>query len=114
MQRVVLAAAVAALVGACAQVNPETPAGASYAINCPTARLEHCFAKAKELCPQGYEVIQVRRATDPILMVVAPDRLVGEAVEIIETRKKGALIVGEGKRPVGLVHYLDLLRAGVA
>ena len=26
----------------------------------------------------------------------------------------GALIVREGKRPVGLVHYLDLLRAGVA
>ena len=49
---------------------------------------------------------------DPI--TIAPDRLLAEALEIIETRKKGALIVREGKRPVGLVHYLDLLRAGVA
>ncbi|HYI91042.1 MAG TPA: CBS domain-containing protein, partial [Beijerinckiaceae bacterium] len=49
---------------------------------------------------------------DPI--TITPDRLLAEALEIIETRKKGALIVREGKRPVGLVHYLDLLRAGVA
>jgi hypothetical protein len=76
MHRIVLAAAAAALVGGCAQVNPETPPGASYAINCPTAQLEHCFAKAKELCPEGYEVIQVRRSHDPILMIIAPDRLV--------------------------------------
>jgi arabinose-5-phosphate isomerase len=45
---------------------------------------------------------------------VAPDLLLGEALEIIETSKKGALIVVEGRRPVGLVHVLDLLRAGVA
>jgi arabinose-5-phosphate isomerase len=49
---------------------------------------------------------------DPI--TIAPDRLLAEALEIVETRKKGALIVREGKRPVGLVHYLDLLRAGAA
>jgi hypothetical protein len=76
MHRIVLATAVAALLGACAQVNPETPPGASYAINCPTMQLEHCFAKAKELCPGGYEVIQVRRANDPLMQLVAPDRLV--------------------------------------
>jgi arabinose-5-phosphate isomerase len=49
---------------------------------------------------------------DPI--TITPDRLLAEALEIVETRKKGALIVREGKRPVGLVHYLDLLRAGAA
>jgi len=76
MHRIVLAAAAAAFVGGCAQINPETPPGASYAINCPTMQLEHCFAKAKELCPEGYEVIQVRRATDPLMQIFAPDRLV--------------------------------------
>jgi len=45
---------------------------------------------------------------------VSPDMLLGEALEIVESRKKGALIVAEGSKPVGLVHYLDLLRVGVA
>jgi arabinose-5-phosphate isomerase len=49
---------------------------------------------------------------DPI--TITPDRLLAEALEIVETRERGALIVREGKRPVGLVHYLDLLRAGAA
>ena len=80
MQRFVLATAVAALVGGCAQVNPETPPGASYAINCPAMQLEHCFAKAKELCPQGYEVMQVRASNDALMMVFAPDRLVVKCV----------------------------------
>ncbi|HEY7608633.1 MAG TPA: hypothetical protein VIF14_05315 [Alphaproteobacteria bacterium] len=76
MQRIVLAAAMAALVGGCATVNPDTPPGASYSINCPAAQLEICFAKAKELCPRGYTVMEVRRSNDPIMMAVAPDRLV--------------------------------------
>jgi arabinose-5-phosphate isomerase len=45
---------------------------------------------------------------------VPPTTLVAEALEIVETRKIGALIVAEGGRPVGLVHVLDLLRAGAA
>ncbi len=45
---------------------------------------------------------------------VAPDDLLAKALAIQETSKITALIVREGKRPVGLVHYLDLLRAGVA
>ncbi len=75
MQRIVLAAAAAVLAG-CASVNPETPPGASYAINCPTMQLEHCFAKATELCPRGYDVVELRRSSDPIMMAIAPDRLV--------------------------------------
>jgi arabinose-5-phosphate isomerase len=47
-------------------------------------------------------------------LTVAPDMLVAEALELIETRKKGALIVAEGTKPVGLVHVLDLLRVGAA
>jgi arabinose-5-phosphate isomerase len=45
---------------------------------------------------------------------VPPGMLLAEALEIVETRKRGALIVADGSRPLGLVHVLDLLRAGVA
>jgi arabinose-5-phosphate isomerase len=45
---------------------------------------------------------------------VAPDDLLAKALAIQETSKITALVVREGQRPVGLVHYLDLLRAGVA
>ena len=76
MSRFVFAAAVAALAAGCAQINPETPPGASYAINCPSGQLEFCFAKAKELCPRGYDVVQLRRNQDTIMMAIAPDRLV--------------------------------------
>ena len=74
MQRLVLAAALAASVGACATVNPETPPGASYAINCRAGELEYCFARAKELCPQGYTLLELRRSNDPLMMLFAPDR----------------------------------------
>jgi arabinose-5-phosphate isomerase len=45
---------------------------------------------------------------------ISPDALVATALEIQETAKITALVVTEGPRPVGLVHYLDLLRVGVA
>jgi arabinose-5-phosphate isomerase len=45
---------------------------------------------------------------------VAPDALLAKALEIQESAKITTLIVVEDARPVGLVHYLDLLRAGVA
>lgn len=45
---------------------------------------------------------------------IAPDALVATALEIEETARITALIVIENGRPVGLVHYLDLLRAGAA
>ena len=62
-----------------------------------------------DLIERSVEEVMTR---DPI--TITPDRLLAEALEIVETRKKGALIVVEGKRPVGLVHYLDLLREGAA
>jgi arabinose-5-phosphate isomerase len=45
---------------------------------------------------------------------VGPGALLAKALEIQETAKVTALVVVEDERPVGLVHYLDLLRAGVA
>jgi arabinose-5-phosphate isomerase len=45
---------------------------------------------------------------------IAPDELVAKALEMQETAKITSLVVVEDGRPVGLVHFLDLLRAGAA
>lgn len=45
---------------------------------------------------------------------VKPDTILAKALEIQESAKITALVVAEDGRPVGLVHYLDLLREGVA
>jgi arabinose-5-phosphate isomerase len=45
---------------------------------------------------------------------VRPDQLVGEALQLLNSLKITALIVVESDRPVGIVHFHDLLRAGVA
>jgi arabinose-5-phosphate isomerase len=47
-------------------------------------------------------------------ITVRPDQLVSEALELLNTSKKTQLIVVEAKKPVGVVHFHDLLRAGVA
>jgi arabinose-5-phosphate isomerase len=45
---------------------------------------------------------------------VRPDQLVSEALELLNTLKKTQLIVVDTGKPVGVVHFHDLLRAGVA
>ncbi|MDB5646630.1 KpsF/GutQ family sugar-phosphate isomerase [Methylobacterium sp.] len=45
---------------------------------------------------------------------VAPETLLAKALEIQESMKITSLIVVENECPVGLVHYHDLLRSGVA
>jgi len=45
---------------------------------------------------------------------VRPDQLASEALQILNSSKIAALIVVEADRPVGIVHFHDLLRAGVA
>ena len=45
---------------------------------------------------------------------VRPGQLASEALELIKSLKITALIVVESDRPVGIVHFHDLLRAGVA
>lgn len=47
-------------------------------------------------------------------VTVRPDQLVSEALELLNTSKKTQLIVVEDGKPVGVVHFHDLLRAGVA
>ncbi|CAN1536197.1 GutQ Predicted sugar phosphate isomerase involved in capsule formation [Rhabdaerophilaceae bacterium] len=45
---------------------------------------------------------------------IPPNMLLGEAIEFQERHKITVLIVVEGQKVLGLVHYLDLLRAGAA
>jgi len=45
---------------------------------------------------------------------VRPDQLVSEALQLLNASKITALIVVDLDRPVGIVHFHDLLRAGVA
>jgi len=45
---------------------------------------------------------------------VRPSQLASEALQLLNSSKITALIVVESDRPVGIVHFHDLLRAGVA
>ena len=45
---------------------------------------------------------------------VRPDQLASEALQLLNSSKITALIVVEAGRPVGIVNFHDLLRAGVA
>jgi arabinose-5-phosphate isomerase len=45
---------------------------------------------------------------------VRPDQLASEALQLLNSSKITALIVVDMERPVGIVHFHDLLRAGVA
>jgi len=45
---------------------------------------------------------------------VRPDQLASEALQLLNASKITALIVVENNRPVGIVHFHDLLRAGLA
>jgi arabinose-5-phosphate isomerase len=45
---------------------------------------------------------------------VRPDQLVSEALQLLNAAKITALIVVDMERPVGIVHFHDLLRVGAA
>jgi arabinose-5-phosphate isomerase len=45
---------------------------------------------------------------------VRPDQLISETLEMLNTRKVTALFAVEHGKPVGIVHFHDLLRAGAA
>ena len=46
--------------------------------------------------------------------IVRPDQLASEALQVLNSSKVTALFVVEQGLPVGIVHFHDLLRAGVA
>ena len=45
---------------------------------------------------------------------IEPGKLAAEAVQVMEQREISAVVVTEGRRPVGILHLHELLRAGVA
>ncbi len=45
---------------------------------------------------------------------ISRDTLAGEALELLNASKITTLIVTDAKKPVGIIHLHDLLRAGVA
>jgi arabinose-5-phosphate isomerase len=45
---------------------------------------------------------------------IGRDTLAGEALELLNASKITALMVADAGKPVGIVHFHDLLRAGVA
>jgi arabinose-5-phosphate isomerase len=64
----------------------------------------------------GADLLQA--AVDDVMTVspktVRPDQLASEALQLLNSSKITALIVVDLGRPVGIVHFHDLLRAGVA
>lgn len=57
---------------------------------------------------------RVDEVMTPSPKTVHPEQLTGEALQLLNSSKITALIVVESERPVGIVHFHDLLRAGVA
>jgi arabinose-5-phosphate isomerase len=49
----------------------------------------------------------------PAPLTIKPSLLLSEALELVESRKRSTLIVALEGRVTGLVHVLDLLRAGI-
>ncbi len=47
-------------------------------------------------------------------LVIEPHKLAAEAVRVMEQREISAIIVVEERRPVGMVHLHELLKAGIA
>jgi arabinose-5-phosphate isomerase len=47
-------------------------------------------------------------------VTVRRDQLAGEALQLLNSLKKQALIVVEADKPIGIINFHDLLRAGVA
>jgi arabinose-5-phosphate isomerase len=56
----------------------------------------------------------VEEIMTPQPKTVRPDQLASEALEILNSTKVTALIVVDAGRPIGIVHFHDLLRAGLA
>ncbi|MBN8966572.1 MAG: CBS domain-containing protein [Rhizobiales bacterium] len=58
--------------------------------------------------------LSVEAVMTPSPKTVRPDQLASEALELINASKITVLMVIEDGRPIGILHFHDLLRAGVA
>ena len=59
MKNLLVILSLSSLVMACAQATPvTTPSGnRGFSVSCGAARLDDCYAKAGEVCPSGYEIL---------------------------------------------------------
>ena len=57
---------------------------------------------------------RVEEVMTPKPKTISPTQLASEALEILNSSKITALMVEDGGKPVGIVHFHDLMRAGVA
>jgi hypothetical protein len=59
MKNLLVILSLSSLVMACAQATPvTTPSGnRGFAVSCGAALLDECYAKAGEVCPSGYEIL---------------------------------------------------------
>jgi len=62
----------------------------------------------------GFDRLPVEAVMSRTPRTIHPETLLAKALEIQESSKITTLIVVEAARPVGLVHYHDLLRSGAA
>ncbi|GAB1398732.1 KpsF/GutQ family sugar-phosphate isomerase [Aminivibrio sp.] len=68
------------------------------------------------LAKRGTECLSlsVEEVMNPSPLVIEPRKLAAEAVRVMEQREISAIIVAEGRRPVGILHLHELLKAGIA
>lgn len=63
--------------------------------------------------PIDIHQIQMKDIMNPNPKTLSRDELAVSAVQLMETYKITALVITEGKKPIGVLHLHDLLRAGV-
>jgi len=63
---------------------------------------------------KGLTAREAREVMTRSPMTVAPDLFAAEAIKILNDTKRTQLFIVEDRKPVGILHLHDLLRAGVA
>ena len=86
------------------------------AVTDPDGRLAGVITDGDLRRHMGTDLLQA--TVDEVMTVspktVRPDQLVSEALQLLNAAKITALIVVDMERPVGIVHFHDLLRVGAA
>ena len=67
---------------------------------------------ARKISARTKRAVRGSHTGRPIMALL--DLLASEALEILNASKITALIITDAKKPVGIIHLHDLLRAGVA
>jgi arabinose-5-phosphate isomerase len=82
----------------------------------PTGKLAGVITDGDLRRHMGADLLQVPvdAVMTPSPKTVRPDQLASEALQLLNASKITALIVVDANRPVGIVHFHDLLRAGLA